>query len=129
LLVLLIGGGGYNYWRNLEQEKREARPRPFESYATPDLESLRGAYAQEVSTAQSRFDAQQRRRVRASGNGLIGEQIEEFERVKRSTSKLRDLQAEVAESEARLREIDYELGFRRAQLSGLKLHLKRLVTL
>jgi uncharacterized protein HemX len=129
LLVILLGAGGYNYWRNYQEELKEERPRPFRTYETTDLESLRGAYDAEVSQAESRFASQNRQRVRPTGQGLMAENVEEFERVKRSSGRLRELMADVAENEARLREIDAELTYRSAQLSGLKLHMKRLVTI
>lgn len=129
LLVILLGAGGYNYWRNLEIEKQQDRPRPFRSYATEDLTALRDAYRHEIETAERRFSAQQQRRVRASGEGLIDARVDEFERIKRNTAQLRELKADVAEREARLREVQAELDYRTAQLSGLKLHLKRLTTI
>ena len=58
------------------------------------------------------------------GYGVL---VEEYNRVKRSTAKLRELKADLAAREAQLREIEEELGYRHSQLSGLKLHLKRLV--
>ncbi|MBW2230830.1 MAG: hypothetical protein JRH17_10605 [Deltaproteobacteria bacterium] len=129
LLALLIGAGGYNYWRNFQREQLDERPRPFRTYETADLESLRDAYTTEVSQAEGRFSAQNRRRVRPASQPLMAESVDEYERVKRSSVKLRDLKADVAEHEARVREINRELSFRSAQLAGVKLHIKRLITL
>lgn len=129
VLAMLVAAGGYNYWRNLQREQMEKKPSPFKEYVTADLESLHTAYELEVGQAQDRFLAQNQRRVRASGQGLIAERVKEYNRVKRSTAKLRELKADLAAREAQLREIEEELGYRRSQLSGLKLHLKRLVTI
>ena len=129
LLLLVVVAGGFNYYRNLQLEQQSTRPRPFEAYATADLESLRAAYASEVEQFQARYTAQEARRQRASGQGLMDERVQEFERVQATSDRLRDLRADLAEREARLRELDEELTHRTGQLTGVKLHLQRLVTI
>ena len=49
LLVLLCGAGAWNYHRNWEIEKESEGNRPYASYAVKDLESLREAFASELS--------------------------------------------------------------------------------
>lgn len=129
LLVLLVGGGAWNYHRNLQAEQRDDRPRPFAKYETTDLEALRAAYAQEAESSRQRYTAQSARRQRASGEGLMDERVREFERIQRTSDRLRELRADVAEQEARLREIDAELLRRSGAASGMALHLQRLLTI
>jgi uncharacterized protein HemX len=130
LLVLVIGLGGYNYNRNLQKEETQHGPRAFEAYETEDLTALREAYSDEVSRYENRYQAQDRKRYRVDGsNGLMGENVDQFERVQRNSGRLRELRADVANREARMRDIDEELGIRVALADGFALHLKRLISL
>jgi hypothetical protein len=129
MLILLIGLGGYNYHRNWKAEQNTG-PRPFETYETEDLSQLRDAYEAEVSQYETRYSAQNQRRVRASGDdALMQERVGEFERIQRNTERLRDLGTQVAEREARLREIEKELDYRLALATGFTLHVKRLTSI
>ena len=65
-------------------------------------------------------------RMRARDGSFMAERVEEFERVRRDTSTLRDLQTEVAEREARLRDIRAEQQLRGRSAEGLALHVDRL---
>jgi hypothetical protein len=129
LLVALGGAGAWNYQRNLVAEDSDQKPRPFQSYASSDLEALRSAYSQEIAAYQKMYASQDAKRRRASDTGMIDERVEEFDRVRLASSRLRELSADVAEREARLREIELELRQRAGQLSGLSLHLRRLFTI
>jgi len=129
VLLAVAAVGVWNYQRNLAAEATDEKPRPFESYATADLEALRSAYSQEISAYQKQFAAQNSKRRRPHETGLIDERVEEFARVQKTSSRLREIGADVAEREARLHEIDLELGARAARLSGTALHLKRLFTI
>lgn len=129
LLAVLVAAGGWNYHRNWQAEAQDAKPRPFENYESADLEALRDAYAQEVEAFQSRYDAQESTRQRASGAGLMDQRVKEFEQIQATSDRLRDLRADVAEREARLREIEEEIGYRASQVAGLQLHLSRLLTI
>jgi hypothetical protein len=129
LLVLLAGAGGYNYYRNMMLEQQDNRPRPFKGYATTDLESLRDAYTGEAARSQKRYDSRDQSRVRASGEGLIDQRLDEFERIQHNSSALREIGGQVAEQEARVREIEEELQYRSSLKSGMDLHLKRLLTI
>ena len=129
VLVVLLGLGGWNYHRNLQAEARDDRPRPFKGYAEEDLEAMRAAYEHEAAEFQKRYSAQDAKRQRSTGGGLMDENLEAFERAQASSGRLRELRADVADREARLRELEQELNYRSASLSGVKLHLKRLLTL
>jgi hypothetical protein len=126
VLLLLIVGGGYNYHRNLQSEAAEQGPRPFKGYATDDLSSLRDAYDQEVRAYERKHSAQQRQRVRASGGGVMDEQVDQFERIQRNSAALRETTADVAERQAQLRAIERELELRSALAGSFSIHLRRL---
>jgi hypothetical protein len=129
VLLVLCVLGGFNYDRNLRAEEASGQKRPFSRYDTADLEKLQAAYRSELAEFERRYDQSQSRRQRqqSSGGGLLGERLEEFERIQRSSGAMRELNTEVAEREARLREIDSELAHRRSLASGWQLHLVRLV--
>jgi hypothetical protein len=128
-LVLLIGLGGYNYHRNWQSEQVDQGPRPFETYETADLTALRDAYEVEAAQYEQRYSAQERQRYRSKGEGLMGERVEDFERIQRNSGRLRELSADVADRQARMRDIERELDIRLAQANGLALHMKRLISL
>jgi len=129
LLVVVIAAGGANYYRNWQAEDQQAPARPFQGYAAGDLEALRAAYAQEVESFQQRYAAQESRRQRPSGTGLMDQRVREFERVQATSQRLRELRADVAEREARLREVEAEIALRSDPAAGLTLHLGRLLTI
>ena len=64
LLMLLTGLGAWNYHRNLQVEKETEGVRPYESYATDDIQALRDAYEAELAGSQAQFAAAKRQRVR-----------------------------------------------------------------
>ena len=69
------------------------------------------------------------RGVQVRDTAHIGEGIREFERVQRSSARVRDLATAVAEREARLRDIRAEQEQRAAAGGGMGMHLRRLLTL
>ena len=52
LLVVLVGGGTWNYQRNTELE--DAKPRPYRAYSDADLEQLRVAYVGQAGALAGR---------------------------------------------------------------------------
>jgi hypothetical protein len=128
-LVVLLGVGGYNYHRNWSVEQVELTHRPFRSYAMDDLTSLQSAYEAEASEYERRYSSQDRARYRASGEGLMAERVQEFERIKRNSESLRALGGEVATREAQIAEIKREIDYRLAMGAGLQIHLRRLTTI
>jgi hypothetical protein len=125
LLLLLIAGGGYNYWRNLQLEAAEDRP--YRGYSDGDLEALRGAYDQEREVANRRFTARKGSAGVREG-GFIDEQIDEFDRVHRLGREKRRLAGEVAANDSVLDELDRELGIRARDTGPWAAHLRRLTS-
>jgi len=127
LLLLIAGLAGYNYHRNWKAEgTADNRPRPFAGYDEPQLHQLRDAYSAQIRASEQGYAAQEQRRQRASGGGLMNERVDEFEKIQRNSTALRARAGDVAVSESRLKEIEAELAIRRDVLSGLDIHLQRL---
>ncbi len=128
LLFLLVGAGGYNYHRNWKLEgSTESRPRPFAAYDQQQLTQLRDAYAAETRNSEQRYSAQERRRIRASGEGLMNERVDEFEQIQRHSTTLRKRASEFALSQTRLQEIEAELTLRANERTGFDLHIRRMI--
>jgi hypothetical protein len=125
-LALVAGAGGWNYQRNLEVEKQEHRP--YRSYSEVELEQLRGAYQVELGQRTARFKSATGNRVRVGGDGLLGSQLEEFQRVQRVSQSTRAITEQVARSQVQLDLVEVEIA-RRSTEKGYRLHLRRLTTL
>ncbi len=130
VLILIMGIGGFNYYRNFTAERTTQGPRPFEGYSTPDLAKLRDAYAAELAQYERQYASQQRQRRRSRQSGAtIGEQVDRFERVQETSNRLREINTDLADHQARLRAVEKEIGYRDVLGGGLALHLKRLTTI
>ena len=130
VLVLLSGVGGWNYHRNWQIEKETEASRPFESYASADLEALRDAYAAELEGVRVQFDAAKRKRIRPQRDvGSISGNVAQFQQTTQTSSAIRNAAAGVAEHEGQISELDRELDIRERFGMGLDRHVKRLITL
>ena len=129
LVVLLVlgGGGAWNYHRNLERESHEDRP--LRGYAEADLEKLLSAYEQEAKQASSRAGATRRAKPRGMQGQLIGESVHEFERVQRASRRVRDANGDVAEVELMVERISQELRHRDQERDPTAIFLRRLTTI
>lgn len=130
LLLVLTVAGGLNYHRNWQVEQASESSRPYQNYAAKDLESLRDAYALELTGVKADFDSARRRRARPAGDlGSIASNIEQFQRTTRASSAIREAAAEVVEREGQIEELDRELELRTRFGEGMARHLKRLTTI
>lgn len=127
LLLLLAGGGAWNYQRNLARESQEDRP--LRGYAEADLEKLLSAYEQEVKRLSSRAGATKRASARDLPGQLVGEKAREFERVQRASARVRDANGDVAEAELMVARISQELSRRGGERDPMAVFLRRLTTL
>jgi len=125
LLGILVGGGSWNYMRNLKLEE-EGEPRPYRSYSFEQLDALRAAYQQEVDSHTQRYRTASSRKVKVRGGGLIADQVNEFERVQRISQSKRDIANQYARNRVQLDGILAELSHRAAESEPVKLFLKRL---
>jgi hypothetical protein len=129
ILIGALGAGAWNYHRNLVAEREARAERPLHGYETSDLEALAAAYRAEVETLTRRYDGVRTQRVEARERGFFGDQIEEYERVRRRSGSRRDVGAELGETEAALRGVEQELLARRSELgTPFDIHLRRLLT-
>jgi hypothetical protein len=133
LLVLLalgvIAGGAWNYRRNLAAEQAARAQRPLAGYAAADLQALAAAYRDEVRRLSGRYEAARERRVDTEQHAFFGEQLDEYERVRRASGQRREVGATLGQSEAALRDVERELQARGAEGgSGWQIHLRRLLT-
>jgi len=126
VLLLLVGAGGWNYWRNLQVEAKE--PRPYAGYSDRDLAALIDAYRNEVDRLEGRSAARPGGAARAAGP-LLGERLAAYERVRRASARRRKMETELAGQEGILRRLEREQQIRRERGRGWRLHLHRLVTI
>lgn len=124
LLGILVGGGSWNYRRNLKLE--EAEPRPYRGYSLEQLEALKAAYQKEVDVHTQRYRAASSHKVRIHEGGLLGEQVDEFERVQRISEGKREIANQYAKNQVQLDEITAEISRRGGESEPWKLFLKRL---
>jgi len=132
LLIVLAAGaaGAWNYRRNLAAEQAERAKRPLSGYATADLRALADAYRAEVGKLSGRYDAARQQRVGTAEHAFFGDQIDEYERVRRASGKRREAGAALGQKEAALREVEQELQARAGEDgTGWRLHLHRLLGL
>src|SRR5206468_385073 len=100
LLLVLVGGIGWNYRRNLAAEQREFRP--YRSYSDADLATLLGAYEQESKTTRRRYDAAVGRRAHVEAKSDVMGNVHEFERAQRVNLAARDARSNHAEAQSSL---------------------------
>ena len=129
LLVLIAGGGAWNYQRNLQTEEAQGH-RPYASYASEDLEALRSAYGNEVQGGRANLDQAKRNRARPQGDaGSIAGNVAQFQRATRASSAIRQAASQVASGQSQVAELDREIELRERFGEGMERHIKRLTTL
>ncbi len=127
-IVVIAAAGWWNYRRNLEAEQRAAAARPLHGYSTGDLEALADAYRQDVATRADSYAAQKTKRAEARDRAYFDEQVNEFEKVQKHSTRVREAGAEVSMREAELARIETELRARGGVESDLDRHLRLLFT-
>jgi hypothetical protein len=128
ILLALVVAGAWNYRRNLAAEEAERAQRPLAGYTTADLEALAGAYRAEVATLTGRYEAARGARVGTAERSFFGDQIDEYERVRRRSGRNREAGAQLGESEAALRDVEEELRRRASLGAAWQVHLRRLTS-
>jgi hypothetical protein len=130
ILVVAVAAGAGNYYRNYLKEQKERAARPLSGYATADLEALESAYQARVQQLSQRYDGVRSQRHVAKDRGFFGDQIDEYERVRRKSDAVRDLGGDLSQTEAALHEVEQELQARKAMAGGAwQVHLHRLLTI
>lgn len=129
VMLVAAAAGAWNYRRNLAAEEAERARRPLSGYSVAELEALAEAYQGEVAQLSRRYDSARGQRVATREQGFFGEQIDEYERVRRASGQRREAGAELGETEAALRDVEAELVARGADGgTAWQIHLRRLLT-
>jgi hypothetical protein len=126
LLLLLIGGVGWNFHRNLEAERREFRP--YRGYAEADLDALIEAYEQASEKAGSRYHRVVDRRSEPKAKDHVMANVAEFERVQNAGRATRDAREQYADARASLEVLRKERSHRATERSKLRVFLRRAFT-
>ncbi len=126
LVALLGGAGSWNYQRNVEAEN--AKPRPYGAYSDEQLDQLLAAYGGQVEALSGRYDAAAGKRARSGEVQLLGDAVEQFNRVQRSSRARRDLGSKLSQEQASLGAIEGERALR-ARLGGPTMRFLRRVFL
>ncbi len=124
-LLILCGALGWNYTRNANAESVESRP--YRSYSDTELEQLKSAQESEAK----RRDAIYRkgvRKVTVRDRSLLGDRVDEFERVRSISAQQRALVNDVAESQASIALIETEQAVREKNRPIYKMILRRTFT-
>ena len=127
LLVILGAAGGWNYHRNTQIDN--AVLRPYRNYADEDLQQLISAYRSEVEVQMERYrNDPSAKTVSVRDAGLLGDQIEEFERVQRASKQRQESAYRVTENQILAEQIAKELVARERDRPIYKLIFRRLTT-
>lgn len=123
LLATLAGVATWNYQRNLAAEA--AKPRPYASYTDEQLAQLLAAYKGQVANLEGRYDAASGRRTRSKEVQLLGEAVDQFNRVQQSSRAIRELGSQVSQEGASLRAIEAEQALRAQRGGPVEVFLRR----
>ena len=110
LLALLAGVGTWNYRRNVEAEN--AKPRPYQAYSDAQLDQLLAAYQGQVDALATRYEAVAGKRTRPGEVQLLGEAVDQFNRVQQTSRAVRELGAKLSQEQASLKAIEAEKALR-----------------
>ena len=119
ILVLLGGAGGVGYWnyqRNIAAENSE--PRPFRGYATADLDKMIAAQKAEIARIRPAAEQARLSHAEARGNGFLGDQVKEFERVHRQSTRTRELSEQPTDLEIMEQQLEKERAKRGGEGQG-----------
>ena len=125
LLLILCGAMGWNYKRNADIEALELRP--YRSYSDTELEQLKSAQQSETERRGEIYRAGARE-VTVRNRSLLGDRVDEFERVRRLSVQHRALANQVADSQASISLIQTEQATRENDRPIYKMILRRTFT-
>ncbi len=125
LLLILCGAMGWNYKRNAEAESLEVRP--YRGYSDIELEQLKAAQRTDADTRDALYRAGTGR-VTTRDRSLLGDRVDEFERVQRASARHRERSHRVSESQAAISLIDAEQATREMDRPIYKMIMRRTFT-
>lgn len=123
LLVILCGYGAWNYQRSLAAESKQ--PRPYASYSDAQIDQLLAAYQGKVDELSKRYQAASGRRATTSKVQMLGDGVEQFNRVQRASRAVRDLGEQLSEEQTSLKAIQQEKAQRAHAGGALMSFLRR----
>ena len=127
LLVILGAAGGWNYHRNTLIDN--AVLRPYRNYSDEELQQLISAYRSEVEVQMDRYRSDPAAKTMAVRDaGLLGDQIEEFERVQRVSKQRQERAYRVTENQILAEQLAKEQVARERDRPIYKLIFRRLTT-
>ncbi len=127
LLVILGAVGGWNYHRNTQIDN--AVLRPYRNYSDEDLHQLISAYRNEVEVQLVRYrNDPAAKAVAVRAGGLLGDQIEEFERVQRVSKQRQERAYRVTENQILAEQLAKEQVARERDRPIYKMIFRRLTT-
>jgi hypothetical protein len=125
LLLILCGAMGWNYKRNTDAESTLARP--YRGYSDNELEQLKTAQQSDADARHAVYRAGSRR-VTIQNRGLLGDRVDEFERVQKASAQHRERSHRVSESQAAISLIEAEQATRELDRPIYKLIIRRTFT-
>ncbi len=127
LLVILGAGGGFNYHRNTLIDN--AVLRPYRNYSDEDLQQLISAYRSEVEVQMDRYrNDSAAKTVAVRDAGLLGDQIEEFERVQRVSKQRQERAYRVTDNQILAEQLAKEQVARERDRPIYKMIFRRLTS-
>ncbi|HME70332.1 MAG TPA: hypothetical protein VKM54_10760 [Myxococcota bacterium] len=127
ILVLLGGAGGVGYWNYQKNTAAEnSEPRPFRGYATADLDKMIVAQKAEIARMRPTVEQARLTHTEVRGNGFIADQVKEFERVHRQSTRERELTGQLADLEVMQQQLEKERAKRAGEGEGELMRVLRL---
>ncbi len=126
LLLILCAAGGWNYKRNSDVESGEVRP--YRSYSDSELELLKSAQQAEADARDAIYRAGTRV-VKVQDRSLLGDRVEEFDRIQKISAQHRERAHQVSESQASISIIEAEQATREKDRPIYKLIMRRAFTI
>jgi hypothetical protein len=126
LLVVLVAAGGWNFFRNTRIDSAEVRL--YRGYSDAELDELISVYQSEIDQRTKAYRQVADRDIVVQERALLGDQVDEFERVQRLTQHRRDLAARVTDNQISLEQLEIEQRKRAADRPIYKMIFRRLLT-
>jgi uncharacterized small protein (DUF1192 family) len=126
LLVVLVAAGGWNFFRNTRIDNAEVRL--YRGYSDAELDELISVYQSEIDQRTKAYRQVADRGIVVQDRALLGDQVDEFERVQRLSQHRRDMAAQVTDNEISLEQLEIEQRKRAADRPIYKMIFRRLLT-
>ncbi len=126
LLAVLVAVGGFNFIRNTRTENAEVRL--YRGYSDTELEELLSVYQSEIDQRTQAYRKVADRDIVVRDRPMLGEQVDEFERVQRLSQHRRDMAGDVTDNQISLEQLEIERRKRAADRPVYKMILRRLFT-